>query len=98
MEHKNVQTHFGNRKHKNAKMVGICSLILSVLEGYTVEDAIDVIETGKKPEGKHRFNSRRNVIDMIIMREKENMTYDEISKIYDIDRSTIYRKIERKGI
>jgi hypothetical protein len=82
-------------KSKNAKMVGICACLLSIIKGYTPDDAIEFIETEKKPKGKHRFNSQKDIIDMITMKMNDDLSYREIAEIYNIDVSTIYRKINR---
>jgi len=81
------------RKRKNAVNIGVCACYLAILEGYTVEGAFDYIETGEVSVFQN--NTQKDVIDMIIMKEKKGFTYREIAEIYDTRNDTIYRKIER---
>ena len=86
--------HIGG-KRKNAVNIGVCACYLAIIEGYTVEAALDYIETLKRQKHKHRYNSKKDVVDMIIMKEEEDMTYEQIAEIYDIDKSAIFRKIKK---
>lgn len=83
---------------RDSREIGIYALVLATIKGYTPEAALEYIETGKLTQRKdqQRYNSRNDVIDMIVMRVKEDMTYADIAEIYSLRAGdNIWRKIKR---
>ena len=77
----------------NVKEIGYAALALAIIEGYTPEGALQVVETGEEPVTK--FNGDNDILDMIILKFTEDMTYKEIGEVYNISADNAYNKFRR---
>jgi hypothetical protein len=76
-----------------AEEVGVCACALAILKGYTVEGALDYINTLEKPN--IRFNDSDSKIDMAFLRIREKKTYKSIGNLFNLSADNVFRKLER---
>ena len=77
----------------NVKEIGYAALALAIIEGYTPEGALQVVETGEEPTTK--FNGTNDVLDMIILKYTDDMTYKEVGRVYNLSADNVYNKVRR---
>jgi len=66
------------------------ALCLSILKTYTPEQSFNYIYTGKKG----RSLTSKDIDNMIHLKQTQDLSYNEIGKMYGVSGSTVFRHIQ----